>query len=185
MVIGSAKSPTAVIAVATVVVGGLLLWVYDAFGPQGVLFALAVVWLPMIWLGIVSRYVRPTLPSRFHRLRRFERDGRVYEILGIRVAKRALRRGPLAAFNPDLHLPSEPDPDRIERLDGRMRDAEASHAILFVLTIGVALNAIVRGWVHAGVATILFDVLLNGYPMMLQRYNRGLLARRYPEAHLC
>ena len=28
-------------------------------------------------------------------------------------------------------------------------------------------------------ATMAFDVLLNGYPVMLQRYNRALLARRF------
>jgi hypothetical protein len=41
-----------------------------------------------------------------------------------------------------------------------MRDAEASHFILFV-------------------AMLLFDVLFNGYPVMLQRYNRAVLSRRY------
>ena len=36
-----------------------------------------------------------------------------------------------------------------------------------------------RGWWGAARWTLLFDVLLNGYPVMLQRYNRALLGRRY------
>lgn len=73
------------IALVTALTGGLLVWAYRGLGPQTVLFALAVVWLPMIWLGIVSRFVRPRLPRRFHRLRRFERDGgRLYELVGVR-----------------------------------------------------------------------------------------------------
>jgi len=168
------------VASATIVVAGLLVWAYDALGPSSVLFALAIVWLPMIWLGIVSRFVRPRLPRRYHALRGFERSGRLYELLGVRIAKRLLRRDPFAAFNPDLHLPSEPDAARIAHLDQRMQDAEASHATLFALTIGVVVNAAVHGWMVAAAATLLFDIVLNGYPVMLQRYNRVLLARRYP-----
>jgi hypothetical protein len=170
----------ATIGLITVAVGVMLVWAYRAFGPQSVWFALAVVWLPMVWLGVVSRFVQPRLPRRFHRLRAFERDGgRCYELVGVRIAKRLLRRGLLAAFNPDLHLPREPDAARIVLLDQRMQDAEASHAILFVLTLVVVVNAIAHGWLVAAGATLLFDVLMNGYPVMLQRYNRALLARRY------
>jgi hypothetical protein len=60
-----------------------------------------------------------------------------------------------------------------------MRDAEASHLILLVLTIGVVAHAAARGWWTAAGWTLLFDVLLNGYPVMLQRYNRALLQRRF------
>ncbi|MCZ7628999.1 MAG: hypothetical protein M5U19_07990 [Microthrixaceae bacterium] len=63
-------------------------------------FALLVVWLPMTWLGTMSRLVAPRLPDRFHRLHAFELNGRLYEMLGVRLFKRLLRRGPLAAFNP-------------------------------------------------------------------------------------
>jgi hypothetical protein len=30
---------------------------------------------------------------------------------------------------------------------------------------------------------LLFDVLMNGYPVMLQRYNRALLYARFPTMH--
>jgi hypothetical protein len=60
-----------------------------------------------------------------------------------------------------------------------MRDAEASHFILLVATLGVVAHAVARGWWGAAVWTLLFDVLLNGYPVMLQRYNRALLGRLY------
>ena len=64
--------------------------------------------------------------------------------------------------------------------DGTERggDAEASHAILFALTLVVAGHAALRGWWAAAGWTLLFDVVLNGYPVLLQRYNRALLARR-------
>ena len=60
-----------------------------------------------------------------------------------------------------------------------MRDAEASHAVLFVVTLPVAVHAAVRGWWPAALLTAAFDMAMNGYPVMLQRYNRARLARRY------
>jgi hypothetical protein len=167
----------------TVIAVAMLVWSRQVFGARSAVFAFVVVWLPMAWLGIVSRFVRPRLPAGYHALHRLERDGRLYERLGVRLVKRMLRRGPLAVFNPDLHLPVEPTATSLSHLDQRMRDAEASHFILFVLTFGVVVHAAARGWWGAAGWTIVFDVLLNGYPVMLQRYNRTLLSRRFESLH--
>ncbi len=163
-------------------VGGtaLLVWGWQVFGPRSAVFAFLVVWVPMTWLGTASRLAQPRLPTSYHQLRGFERDGRVYERVGVRAAKRLLRRGPFARFNPHLHLPTERTPERLARLEQRMEAAEASHAILFVATLGIVANAAARGWWTAAALTLVFDVVMNGYPAMLQRYNRALLHRRYP-----
>lgn len=167
-------------AIGTVAALGAVLVVAGWWlGPDGAWFAFVVVWWPMAWVGTTSRVVRIRLPERCHRLGAFERDGRVYERVGVRVAKAVLRRGPLAAFNPDLHLPAERTPQQLERLAQRMRDAEASHAVLFVATLAVVVHAAVRGWWVAAGLTLVFDVLMNGYPVMLQRYNRARLAARF------
>jgi hypothetical protein len=167
------------VAAVTVAVIALLAWSYRAFGPRSGWFALAVVWLPMTWLGTLSRVITPRLPDGYHRLRRFETDRRVYELVGVRIVKWLLRRGPLSWFNPDLHLPRERTADQLAELERRMRDAEASHAILLALTLGVVAHAVARGWWAAAAWTLLFDVLVNGYPVMLQRYNRARLAQRF------
>jgi hypothetical protein len=167
-----------VVVVGIAVTVALLVWSYRAAGPDSVAFAFLVVWVPMTGLGTVSHVISPRLPDAFHRLRPFELDGRVYERLGVRIAKRLLRRGPLAVFNPGLHMPAERTPEQLARLEQKMRDAEASHAILFVATLPVVLNAAGRGWWVAAACTLGFDVLVNGYPVMLQRYNRARLHRR-------
>ncbi len=173
------------LVVATVVAAALLVVGLRWLGPASAGFAFLVVWVPMTWMGTVSRVWRPRLPDAVHRLRPVEQDGRLYERLGVRWFKRLLRRGPLAVFNPDLHLPAERSPERLAHLDQRMRDAEAAHGLLFVATLGVVLHALARGWWTAAALTLVFDVLLNGYPVMLQRDNRARLRRRFgptPEA---
>ena len=168
------------IAGATVIAAGVVESVRRRWGAQSRIFAVVVVWAPMTWLGTISRLITPRLPSRWYQLRGFERDGaRIYELAGVRVAKAALRRGPLAVFNPDLHLPAEPSPERLAQLDQRMRDAEATHAILFAATLGVVVNALTQRWWTAAHWTMAANVAMNGYPVMLQRYNRARLHQRF------
>ena len=168
------------VAGATVVAAVVLLFGVRLRGATDVAFAFLVVWVPMTWLGTVSRIVQPRLPPGYHELREFERDPRLYELLGVRIVKRLLRRGPIAVFNPGLHVPTERSPQRLAELEARMKDAEASHVVLLLATLGVVINAAVRGWWLAAGLTLLFDVLMNGYPVMLQRYNRALLYARFP-----
>ena len=168
-----------VVVLATAITAALLVWAYRALGPASVGFAFLAVWLPMTALGTISHVVTPHLPAGYHRLRSFELDGRVYERVGVRLVKRLLRRGPLAVFNPGLHLPAERTSEQLARLDQKMRDAEASHAILLVLTLAVVAHAAIRGWWVAASCTLLFDLLVNGYPVMLQRYNRARLQQRF------
>ena len=173
------------VAAATVVAAAVLLFGVRRLGATSAWFAFLVVWAPMTWLGTVRRGVRPRLPRRYHELRDFERDPRLYRLLGVSLVKRLLRRGPLAVFNPGLHLPAERSPERLADLEQSMNDAEASHFVLLVAMLGVVVNAAARGWWSAAGLTLLFDVLMNGYPVMLQRYNRALLYARFPamQAH--
>ena len=169
----------AALACATTVSLAVLAWSAMAFGAGSVWFAFLVVWVPMVAVGLLSRVLQVHLPSRYHELRRFERSGRVYERIGVRAVKWTLRRGPLAVFNPDLHLPAERTPAKLAHLDRRMRDAEASHAVLFVATLPIVAHAVARGWWLAAASTLLFDLLMNGFPVILQRYNRAVLAARF------
>ena len=168
------------VAATTLVAAAVLLFGVRLLGATSAAFAFLVVWAPMTWLGTVSRVFQPRLPRRYHELLDFERDPWLYERLGVRLVKRLLRCGPLAAFNPGLHLPAERSPERLAELEQRMKDAEASHFVLLVVMLGVVINAAARGWWVAAGLTLLFDVLLNGYPVMLQRYNRVLLYARFP-----
>lgn len=173
----------AVVTSATVVAGAVLVGSWRGFGWRSRRFAFVAVWAPMTWLGTISKVLTPRLPSRCHRLARFEHGGaRIYELLGVRVVKRLLRRGPISAFNPGLHLPDDPTTERLARLDQRMRDAEASHALMFVASGVGAAAAWAAGSGSTARRMVGWNVALNGYPWLLQRYNRGLLERRFADA---
>lgn len=148
-------------------------------GGDSLILAGLVVWVPMVVVGTLSHAVPLPLPQWWGRLRTWEASGRCYELIGVRLFKRLLRRGPLALFNPGLHLPHEPDHESLARLDGKMRAAEASHLLLFVSGVAIAAHSAVRGWWSAALVTTCCNIVMNGYPILLQRYNRALLRRRF------
>lgn len=127
------------VAGVTIGMATLMAWSLRVFGARSAWFALVVVLLPLAWFALLGRILvlqRPVLrlSAHVHALRAVERDERIYELVGVRVAKRLLRRSPLAVGAPDLHLPAEPTPANLAVLDERMRQAEALHEILLVVT---------------------------------------------------
>ncbi|MDZ7680042.1 MAG: hypothetical protein U5K29_15995 [Acidimicrobiales bacterium] len=58
------------------------------------------------------------------------------------------------------------------------REPETGHAWLFATMALVASHAAVQGWWPAAAWTMAFNVALNAYPIVLQRYNRRWLLDR-------
>lgn len=53
-----------------------------------------------------------------------------------------------------------------------MRNAETGHVYVFVLMLVCVSAALLQGWFDAAGWMALFNLIINGYPIMLQRYNR-------------
>ena len=157
---------------ATLIILFLIVWSWDAFGFRSPVFAFLVTWLAMSWIALVGRLVQFSFASKYYDPQPFERRGYLYEWLGIRLFKRLVRRGPLAMFSPTLRLPQEQTTPALLALDNEMRKAETGHVIIFVLLFGFVGYALLQGWLDAVVWLLAFNILINGYPIMLQRYNR-------------
>jgi hypothetical protein len=60
----------------------------------------------------------------------------------------------------------------LDRIELGTKGAELCHGATFVLAFSVALYCLVVGWISATVWILVFNLALNGYPVMLQRSNR-------------
>jgi len=158
------------IVITTVGVAVLLKWSTDNFGFRSPLFAFIANWLILAWIAILGQTLVFTYPPRYYNIKRFERDGRLYEILGIRVFKKLVRRGPLSIFSPTLRFTGSKS--ALPMLEKEMRKAEAGHLTIFLVILLFAGMAMTRGWFDAAGWMLLFSAIFNGYPIMLQRYNR-------------
>jgi len=87
----------------------------------------------MCWVSLVFRAFPVHFPASYYELRPGERDGRLYERLGVLVAKRLLRRGPLHLLNRKVHFPPVIDAPGTVAISGeykgRVRMTLTVHAV--------------------------------------------------------
>ena len=158
--------------IATIVALVLTVWSWDAFGFRSPVFAFLVNWLAMSWVALIGPLVQFSFAPGYYATQPFEHTGQVYERLGIRLFKRLVRRGPLAMFSPTLRFPKDKTVPALRILENEMRKAETGHVLIFVLMFVFVGYALLQGWFDTVAWLLLFNILINGYPIMLQRYNR-------------
>jgi hypothetical protein len=69
-------------------------------------------------------------------------------------------------------MPPEISVSKLEHLREEMSSAETGHVLVFGLVCLFAVYALLRGWLAGAGWLMLFNLLINGYPVLLQRYNR-------------
>ena len=163
------------LGVFVLVTGGvvfLVIWLLDAFGFRSPVFALLLNWLAMSWVALVGQTIHFRLPAPYYDLKPFEQTGRVYERLGVPLFKQLVRRGPLAIFSPTLRFPKDKTVPALQHLDHEMQTAETGHVVIGLLMLVFVGYALLNGWFDAVGWLLVFNAIINGYPIMLQRYNR-------------
>lgn len=156
----------------TIVSAYLIIWCLNAFGFRNPIFAFLINWIAMSWVAIVGQAFRFSLPSSYYGIKTFEQAGQIYEYLGISLFKSLVRRGPLSIFSPTLRFSKNSTITSLQYLDHEMRKAETGHMFIFILILLFIGYALLRGWLDAVGWILMFNIVINGYPIMLQRYNR-------------
>jgi hypothetical protein len=150
----------------------LIFWSLNSFGWDNPFLAFLINWLTLSWAAIVGQVVNFVLPASYYDILAIERTGKLYERLGVRLFKKLVRRGPLSVFNPGLRLPKEKNLLALQHLDREMRKAETAHLYIFVLMLVFSAYTLFRAGLVSMSWMLGFNILINGYPIMLQRYNR-------------
>jgi hypothetical protein len=151
----------------------LIVWTFVSFEFRGPIFAFLINWLVMSWVAMMGQFVTfPLLPSTYYEIKPFEQSGQVYERLGIFIFKKIVRRGPLTVFSPTLRFSNKRTVSSLRTLENEMRKAETSHLAIFFVILLLVGYALLKGWLDAVAWLLLFNILFNGYPVILQRYNR-------------
>ncbi len=158
--------------VASIAITLLFILVIAVFAAQVGLrtlgFAFWVNWFLMFWAHLFMKATPVRFPADYYVPRPFEK--RIYRLLGVAFAKKVLSRIPNPAFtqaNPESTVEK-----RLRRLERVMIEAETAHMMIFVIVGVIMLYALARGWWETAGWLFLFNMLFNGYPVMVQRYNR-------------
>jgi hypothetical protein len=116
-----------------------VVWGARTYG-RSILFAFGINWVLMVWAIMFASNVVPLrLPAQYYATRPFEKAGRVYDLLGVRWYRRALRRV-LWSVNPAL-LRSQSAAR--ETMIEHTKDAEAGHLFILLAVTGIT------GWALA------------------------------------
>jgi hypothetical protein len=154
----------------------LITWTINSFEFRSPLFAFLVNWLVLSWVALIGQISNlHLLPREYYEIKKFERSGKIYERLGIVWFKKIVRRGPFSILSPKLKLPREKTPASLKSLENEMQKIETSHVFIFILVLPLAGYALSMHWYDAAAWLTLFNILFNGYPVLLQRYNRAKL----------
>ncbi len=155
-----------VATVVALVVSALL------FGLRGPLVALTLNAFLVSEIAGFSQVYELRMPAGYFRLRRIEQPW-LFELLGIKTFKRLMRSGLYRRVNPNFRLSG--GRRGLRALMESMRSAEAAHAIMFATVCAFVGGAMVLRWFDLAAWLMLFNILLNAYPVLLQRYNRRRL----------
>jgi hypothetical protein len=121
------------------------------------------------------------LPAGYYRPRPFKLSGRFYERLGVRRFKRWTPDGDYVVWHIRHFLTDYkviPGRGGLGGFDVRTRRSEQGHLLWMLVTVPAMLYALFCGW--AVLASWLFvgNLIINVYPIMVQRYNRARIQRR-------
>lgn len=120
------------------------------------------------------------LPESWYRIRAFERDGRVYEYLGVHLFRRLVPNGDWVNAwrrrrDPSFRVVSNYSM-AVQQLR-RAVEGERNHVVLFFMSAAAAVYAWRIGWDEWGRYFVVSNVLVNVYPILLQRYTRARIQR--------
>lgn len=161
-------------AMSAAATGGVL-WTASHPDNHPVVFTVSVTWFLGLFAGMLTRRALLRMDPKRFALSRWERDGRIYDHVGVGVFGWLFQHTPFGWLDPFLKVRSgRSDMDRLLR---ELSFAEGSHLIQGVVSLSLALAFLAGGHAVVGLAFVVLSLPLHIYPIMLQRRSRGRVLR--------
>jgi hypothetical protein len=157
------------VSIAVVVVG---MWK----GPDSFVFAWILNFMLMMGVLHYTNTIKPPLISAYFNPQNWEAKGTVYKWFGINAFRKILIWVGWEKLNKASN-PVKPNLETLKHLEYTTRQSEFGHLIIFFIVLLV--NVFVAIYYGAAKSLFLFalNIILNFYPIILQRYNRPRLLR--------
>ncbi|WP_126246158.1 glycosyl-4,4'-diaponeurosporenoate acyltransferase CrtO family protein [Chitinophaga rhizosphaerae] len=143
---------------------------------DGFAFAWSLNFLLMIGVLAFTESMKSPLASTYYHAKEWEQKGKIYERIGINFYRKLLVGVGWEKLNKKSN-PVERNTAALEHLHYQTRKSELGHAIILVIVLGFNVYVAVRFGVLKSLWLLVLNILLNLYPVLLQRYNRPRLER--------
>lgn len=145
-------------------------------GLKGFLFAWVLNFTLMTSVFVFTEALKAPLQTHYFREKPWERNGKTYERLGINFYRKMLVVLGWEKLNKKDN-PVAKNLEALNHLEYRTRQSEFGHLIIFFIVLGFNIFVAVQSGISASLWLLVLNVLLNLYPIFLQRYNRPRLQR--------
>lgn len=139
---------------------------------ESAMIAFGLTWLQLLFVLVLFKIqcnLRP--PIWVLRFREFENKS-FYDRMGVKTYRWLLLHSPFRYANGDIYLKSARGRSALKSILPKMEEAEFAHMIGFVLlTLASLIYSQLTFWL------ILYNLIFNLYPIMLQRYHRMRILR--------
>ncbi|NHE59987.1 glycosyl-4,4'-diaponeurosporenoate acyltransferase CrtO family protein [Cyclobacterium plantarum] len=158
-------------------------WLFVAAGIVGIaswqglntfVFAWVVNFLLMTALMAYTETLQPPLKSSYFDTKKWEKGGTVYRWLGVNGFRKLLVWIGWEKLNKAAR-PVKKDRSALEKLEYQTRQSEFGHLIIFILVAVLGFAVALLHGIRESFWLFFLNVVLNGYPMVVQRYNRPRL----------
>jgi len=143
---------------------------------DGLSFAWALNFLLMLCVLAFTEALKSPLASSYYNEKGWEWGGRIYESIGINFFRKLLVWIGWEKLNKKSN-PVEKNTKSLTDLHYQTRKSELGHVIILLIVLGVNFFVAFKFGVLKSLWLLGLNILLNVYPIFLQRYNRPRIAR--------
>ena len=163
-----------ILVTTTCGVGFLILFPFMSM--SSLTYSISLNFLLMIWMSIVETLLRPELKSSYFNCHRIEDEGKIYKYLGVRFFRKLLV---LSGWERSRkkETPIRESLILLEYYEYRTRTSEFGHGIIAIIIAIITVYVCMAYSFKQTIWLIFFNIFLNIYPIIVQRYNRPRVRR--------
>lgn len=151
---------------------GLVLYI----GVVGFQFAWILNFMLMMCVLIFTETLKSKFNSDYYKIKDWENRGKIYENFGINVFRKLLVLVGWEKLNKKSN-PVKNDLESLIHLEYRTKQSELGHLIIFFIVFGFTIYVAIKFTFIESLWLLFLNIILNVYPILLQRYNRPRLQR--------
>ena len=145
-------------------------------GMQGFAFAWALNFILMACVLTFTETLKSPLTSPYYLEKVWERKGKIYESFGINFFRKLLVWIGWERLNKKSN-PIEKNTKALMHLHYQTKQSELGHVIIFIIVLGFNVFVAFKFGILKSLSLFILNILLNLYPILLQRYNRPRIER--------
>ena len=145
-------------------------------GMQGFSFAWALNFVLMGCVLTFTETLKSPLTSTYYNEKMWERRGKIYEYAGVNFFRKLLVWTGWEKLNKKSN-PIEKNTQALMHLYYQTKKSELGHIIILVIVLGFNMFVAFKFGVLKSLWLLILNILLNLYPILLQRYNRPRIER--------